>query len=264
MVAGRDWFNVAVTWSFFQKLRPSLPQNPKISSSTLPFSYLLHPSKMQFDTTTYAMSQGLLSQGDMGKSSHQASYAEHAKADLFYSSSSYSDMNVTSPPEQCQDIDFFSYTRDNEFDDALFEVEMEICLEEFEEEDYEDDLFVDEFNSRLAVDESICYDYELSDHVSSHDYACESDEYDDDEYDQDDPMDSGMDAQKSIHSTAVSLSYIDDLESMLSAMDSPPSLDNDQDCYSSPDSLQTIPSPAPTVLADKDIPVTPFSRLTIV
>lgn len=219
---------------------------------------------MQFDTTAYAMSQDFLSQGDMGKSSHQASYAEHAKADLFYSSSSYSDMNVTSPPEQCQDIDFFSYTRHNEFDDALFEVEMEMCLEEFEEEDYEDDLFGDEFNSRLAVDESICYDYELSDHVPSHDYACKSDEYDDDEYDQDDPMDSGMDAQKSIHSTAVSLSYIDDQESMLSAVDSPPSLDNDQDCYSSPDSLQTIPSPAPTALADKDIPVTPFSLLTIV
>ncbi|CAM0141402.1 hypothetical protein VKS41_003891 [Umbelopsis sp. WA50703] len=93
-----------------------------------------------------------MSPGDMGKASQQGFHTIAAKSD--YLSSSYSvSQNFITPAENSRDIDFFSYARDAEFDDALFEVDMEMCLEEFDEEEAEyGHPFCADFQSRLHVD----------------------------------------------------------------------------------------------------------------
>ncbi|KAJ2957033.1 hypothetical protein NQZ79_g7195 [Umbelopsis isabellina] len=93
-----------------------------------------------------------MSPGDMGKTSQQGFHTIAAESDYLCSSYSVS-QNFITPAENSTEIDFFSYARDVEFDDALFEVDMEMCLEEFEEEEAEHEYsFCADFHSRLHVD----------------------------------------------------------------------------------------------------------------
>ncbi|GAB5586004.1 hypothetical protein Unana1_00904 [Umbelopsis nana] len=172
-----------------------------------------------------------MSQGDLGKISNQGNHAYDNTIDIFNSCSRPSDLSPVSFPER--EIDFFSYARDEEFDDALFEVEMEMCAEDFEEEDEEDDNFADEFNDRLAVDDLTASEGDEHDHMS------ESDNY-----------------------------YYDDAE-MISDMETPALLDHDPFSYSpstdDSESVRTIgSSPYSFPLSDKEIPTTDLANMTLV